>query len=90
MSSYTKSSKVVRTESMLDEYNIYFSHVLSPMKAKQQRDDSSCSRSAKTMQPQQYGHGCRNNNVYEDVDAKAEDFINRRSQKFEGTSLWKY
>uniref|UniRef100_A0A803L0U1 Uncharacterized protein n=1 Tax=Chenopodium quinoa TaxID=63459 RepID=A0A803L0U1_CHEQI len=86
MSSYTKSSKVVRTESMLDEYNIYFSHVLSPLKMKQQRSDSS--RSAKTMQPQQYE--CRKNNVYEDVDAKAEDFIKRRRQKFEGTSLWKY
>lgn len=88
MSSYTKSSKAVRTESMLDEYNIYFTHVLSPLKKTKQRDDNS-RRSVETAQ-QQYRHGDGGRNGYEeDIDAKAEEFIKRRRQKFE-LSLWKY
>uniref|UniRef100_A0A803M742 Uncharacterized protein n=1 Tax=Chenopodium quinoa TaxID=63459 RepID=A0A803M742_CHEQI len=70
MSSYTKSSKVVHTESMLDEYNIYFSHVLAPLKKINRKAE--CSKRMEMMQMQ---HD-------EDVDAKAQEYIKKRHQKF--------
>lgn len=68
MSSYTNSSKLVRTESMLDEYNTYFSHVFAPLKNINQKK-TVCSKNI--MQQQ-----------HEDVDAEAEEYIKKRHQKF--------
>uniref|UniRef100_A0A803L0T9 Uncharacterized protein n=1 Tax=Chenopodium quinoa TaxID=63459 RepID=A0A803L0T9_CHEQI len=72
MSSTKNSSKVVRTESLLDEYHIYFSHVLSPLKRKP-RGDSGCTTKAQPNQQYRVDEG--------DVNAKAEDYIKKRHQK---------
>ena len=77
--SYRKSSKVVRTESILDEYDIYFSHVLSPL-TKNNRKDEYTNYSAEMMYQQQYYNDRKD---YEDVDAEAENYIQRRLQRFE-------
>uniref|UniRef100_A0A803M745 Uncharacterized protein n=1 Tax=Chenopodium quinoa TaxID=63459 RepID=A0A803M745_CHEQI len=78
MSSTKNSNKVVRTKSLLDEYRIYFSHVLSPLKRKP-RGDSGCTTKAQLNQ--QYYDGSKG--VDEgDVNAKAEDYIKKRHQKF--------
>ncbi|KNA25725.1 hypothetical protein SOVF_003440 [Spinacia oleracea] len=93
MSWYTKSSKVVRTESMLDEYNIYFSHVLSPLQKKQQRINAERTTAAAKAHHHNHHHhhqdggkrvaekGCEN------VDDEAEKFIRKKHQKFE-LSIW--
>lgn len=96
--SSAKWSKLVRTESLLDEYNIYFSHVLSPLK----KDNRNVGRSkSEAVKPQQRQHqqqqwqqqqnGSRNvsdKGSYADVDAAAEKFIRRKHQNFE-LSYWK-
>uniref|UniRef100_A0A803L0U4 Uncharacterized protein n=1 Tax=Chenopodium quinoa TaxID=63459 RepID=A0A803L0U4_CHEQI len=88
--SSTKRSKVVRTESILDEYKIYSSHVLSPFKKKKKQPNVERKSAAKVPQLQQHYGGNRVTEYrYENVDDEAEKFIRKKQQKFE-LSLWKY
>ena len=78
MSSKKNSRKIVRTESLINEYSIYFSHLFSPSKKINNPENP----------PQQqitYGGG----QVMEDgdVDAEAEDFIKKKHRKFQ-LSKW--
>ena len=97
MASSKNGKKVVRTESVLDEAKIYFSNILSPFKKKKQQQqqqmqhynnyDYNHNYSTMTMQqPADYG----NNGEYkqkederDDVDARAEQYIKKKHQKFE-------
>uniref|UniRef100_A0A803M740 Uncharacterized protein n=1 Tax=Chenopodium quinoa TaxID=63459 RepID=A0A803M740_CHEQI len=91
--SFGKWSKVVRTESMLDENKIYFSHVISPLKKNKQPNDVR-KNTATTARPHNhyYQHnGCKGvteKGYYENVDVEAEKFIRKKHQNFE-LSLWK-
>lgn len=81
MSSTKNSSKVVRTESILDEYSIYFSHVLSPLRKMKKSKKPKMQQQQQQQQQQYYGGSSRG--VDEgDVDDEAEDFIKKRHQKF--------
>ena len=95
MASSKNGKKVVRTESILDEAKIYFSHILSPFKKKKEHQQQ---------QMQTYNHydynysvtrnqpadNCDNGDYKqeddeyenEDVDERAEGFIKKKHQKF--------
>lgn len=94
-SSKWSTSKVVRTESILDEYKIYFSHVLSPWKKnkKQPIHGERYKNATKQQHQQQQQHHIGYSRVaekrYESVDDEADKFIRKKHQKFE-LSLWKY
>lgn len=83
--SSAKWSKVVRTESLLDEYNIYFSHVLSPFK----KVKKPIAESTSVAKPHHQQNGVRKDNEkeYANVDAEAEKFIKKKHQKFELSAL---
>lgn len=83
MSSTKSSRKVVRTESLLDEYRIYFSHVFSPLNKMKQQKNVERTNAAMLQRHQNYG----SKDVEEDVDGDAEDYIKKRHQKFE-LSKW--
>uniref|UniRef100_A0A803L0U0 Uncharacterized protein n=1 Tax=Chenopodium quinoa TaxID=63459 RepID=A0A803L0U0_CHEQI len=94
MSLFGKWSKVVRTESILDENKIYFSHVLSPLK-KNKHQNAECKNSAMARGPHNHynqhngGKGVAEKGYYENiVDDEAEKFIRKKHQNFE-LSLWK-
>ncbi|KAK9750510.1 hypothetical protein RND81_02G201800 [Saponaria officinalis] len=72
-----RSNKVVRTESLLDEYDIYFSHLLSPVKKKKTMKNVEQKSETKAV----------DKGYYEDVDAKAEEFIKKKHHKFEKWSM---
>ncbi|KMT07740.1 hypothetical protein BVRB_6g146620 [Beta vulgaris subsp. vulgaris] len=71
-------SKVVRTESLVDEHDIYFSHILSSAKPQQQQQQQQQQNGA--MKVIDKGH-------YANIDAEAEEFIKMKHQKFE-RSAW--
>lgn len=52
--SYSKSSKLVRTESILDERKTYFSYVLSPFRKK--KTHNNVERNSAGPNPQQHQH----------------------------------
>ena len=95
MSSYAKGNKTVRTESILDENKIYFSHVLSPIrKKKMHKSTEHINTKSKQHQQEQYdqqqknGVGNKMEKGYgENVDKEAENFIRKKHQKFE-LSYW--
>jgi len=97
MSSSKNRKKVVRIESILDETKIYFSHILSPSKKKKQQQQQQMQHynnydysTMKMQQPADYGNNGeyrQKEDEYEDVDARAEQYIKKKHQKFELSRL---
>ncbi|CAO2829332.1 unnamed protein product [Amaranthus hypochondriacus] len=94
--SYARGNKTVRTESILDENKIYFSHVLSPIRKKTMHKNTEyINTTSKQHQQEQYEQQQKNGVGYmiekagygENVDKEAENFIRKKHQKFE-LSYW--
>ena len=75
MASRKSLRKVVRTESLLDEYRIYFSHVFSPLRNRQKQKNAERTSAAQLQRQHDYG----SKDVDEDIDAKSELRKNIRS-----------
>jgi len=101
MSSSKNRKKVVRIESILDETKICFSYILSPSKKKKQQQQQQMQHynnydynhnysTMKMQQPADYGNNGeykQKEDEYEDVDARAEQYIKKKHQKFELSRL---
>ena len=84
----------MRTESTLDENKIYFSHILSPFKKKQQLKQNynynyyNCNHNYVDDYGGKQGTGTNEKeDVYQDIDVKAGDYVKKKHQKFELSKL---